>query len=289
MKQFALNKSIARLFVMSVDVDGWSSLLRFYSIAHDPSEADLQVNVVNGIEKLLHLFAEHDVKATFFVTGEMAKKHPDAIRMIMDDEHEIACHGLYHERNEYLLTREEQKASIEKATNIIENITGRKTLGFRAPCLRANQATLEVLNEIGYLYDSSFLPMLLPGYYGSLSFRFKPYYPSTKYSEFLEIPISTNPIIPLPFSGSWMRNLGLTWVKFGVRMLFNMKSSVMIYIHPRDVLDLPFVPEVPWHLYRNTGNCCLKMLDELLTFIDKIGGRTTRAMDLREHVLATKE
>jgi peptidoglycan/xylan/chitin deacetylase (PgdA/CDA1 family) len=265
---------------MSVDVDGWSSLLRFYSIAHDPSEVDLQVNVVNGIEKLLHLFKEHDVKATFFVSGEMAKKYADAIRTIIHDGHEIACHGLYHERNEYLLRREEQRATIEEATNIIENLTGRKPLGFRAPCLRANKTTLDLLNEKGYLYDSSFLPMFLPGYYGSLSFKFKPYFPSSKHSGILEIPISTNPIIPLPFSGSWMRNLGLTWVEFGIKMLFNMKSSVMIYIHPRDVLDLPLMPRVPWHVYRNTGNCCLKMLDELLSFVNKIGGRITRAVDL---------
>ena len=281
MRKYAENTSFVHRFAMSVDVDGWSSLLRFYSVDHNSSEAGLQVNVSDGILKLLNLFEKHGIKATFFVTGEMAEKHAEEIRAIIKNGHEVACHGLYHEKNECLLSKEEQRDRIEEATRIIEKVIGQQPVGFRAPCLRANRITLEVLDEIGYLYDSSFLPMFIPGYYGSLSFRFKPYYPFSKYSgELLEIPISTNPIIPLPLSASWMRNLGLIWVKFGIKMLFNMKSSVMFYIHPRDVLHLPLMSGVPWHVYRNSGNYCLKMLDELLGFVKNLGGRITRAMDL---------
>lgn len=65
MKLYSENTSFVHRFVMSV-VDGWSSLLRFYSIDHDPSGADRQVDVEDGIEKLLNLFEKHEVKTTFF-------------------------------------------------------------------------------------------------------------------------------------------------------------------------------------------------------------------------------
>ena len=267
-------------FIMSMDVDGWSSLLSFYSVVHDPSEADRQVDVEEAISKLLCLFEKHEVEATFFVTGEMAQKHADAIKKIIQDGHEVACHGLYHEKNECLLGREEQKARIEKATSIIRNITGQKPLGFRAPCLRANKTTLEIISEIGFLYDSSFLPMFIPGYYGSFSLKFRPFYFHANNGSLLEIPVSTNPIVPLPLGGSWMRNLGLSWVRFGIKTLFNLGYPVMFYIHPRDILSLPSMPGVPWHVYRKTGKHCLKMLDELLKYVKQLGGQTSRAIDL---------
>lgn len=287
MKQHPAPTSFANSFVMSMDVDGWSSLLRFYSITHNPSKADRQVDIEYGISKILCLLEKHGIKATFFVTGEMAQKHADAIKMIVHYGHEVACHGLYHEKNECLVGKEEQKKRIEKAASIIKSTTGQKPKGFRAPCLRANKATLGALSEIGFVYDSSFLSMFIPGYYGSLSFKFKPYY-ALPHSEILEIPISTNPIIPLPLSGSWMRNLGLSWVKFGIKTLFNLKCPVMFYLHPRDILSLPPNPGVPWHVYRNTGKYCLKMLDELLEYVKQSRGQTSRAIDLALEVKSAK-
>lgn len=272
---------LSHCFVMSVDVDSWSSLLRFYSIDHDPDEASRQVRDEAGVRKLLNLFQEHRIESTFFVPGEVAQSHPETIRTITDRGHEVACHGLYHGRNECLLAKRVQQDQIERAAKVIKSVTGKQPAGFRAPCLRANKATLEILDKMGFLYDSSFLPMFIPGYYGSLSLRSKPYYPFSKGCDgLLEIPISTNPIIPIPLSASWMRNLGLTWVKSGVSMLLKTKSPVMFYIHPRDVLDLPPVPGVPWHLYRNTGDHCMQMLDKLIKFAKRLGARMMSAADL---------
>jgi peptidoglycan/xylan/chitin deacetylase (PgdA/CDA1 family) len=284
MKSNSENISSSRRFVMSVDVDSWSSLLRFYSVDHNPSCADLQANVEDGLEKLLNLFEKHGVKATFFVPGEVAQKHFRTIKAIAEDGHEVACHGLSHEKNECVLCFEDQKARIEKATSIIESVTGTKPSGFRAPCLRANNATLQILNELEFSYDSSFLPMLIPNMYGSFSTKSKPYYPLSNNRGILEIPVSTNPIIPLPLSGSWMRNLGLSWIKLGTKMLFNLGHPVIIYIHPRDVVSLPSMPKVPWHVYRKTGNHCLKMLDELLGYVRLLGGKTLRAIDLASEI-----
>ena len=278
------NKLIDRCFIMSVDVDGWSSLLKFYSVNHEPSKADLQVSVEDGISRLLRLFEQHKIKTTFFVTGEMAQKHSEAIKMVRLFGHEIACHGLTHGKNECLLDRKEQERRIREATRIIEKNIGYRPRGFRAPCLRANKTTLEILDSCGYLYDSSIITTFIPGYYGTPFAPPNPYHPLSSEGSYklLEIPISVNPLIPLPLSGGWMRNLGLSWVKFGIKINFILGRIVLFYIHPRDVIPLPFVKGIPRHLYRNLGNQCIIMLDNIIKYAKVFGAKFKRAIDFAQ-------
>lgn len=280
------SKSLTHYFVMTVDVDGWSSLLSFYAVDHDSSQADAQVNVKAGIFRLLDLFEKHNILATFFVTGEMARKHSKVVRAIRQKGHEVACHGLIHGKNECLLSRIDQKRRIEEATSIIKEKIGVRPVGFRAPCLRANTDTMAVLLENDYLYDSSLIPTFIPGYYGHLNSSLRPYRLSLNFSdkgrtdELLEIPVSVNPIIPFPLSAAWMRNLGFSWVKFGVKMNFFFGNPVVFYVHPRDVLSLPKVKGVPWHVYRNVGFSAVKMLDGIIKYVKSLEAVFVRAVDL---------
>lgn len=274
-------------FVITVDVDGWSSLLSFYSVNHDPSEANAQVNVEEGISKLLSLFNKHNIQATFFVTGDMARKHSNNIvDDISREGHEVACHGLLHKKNECLIGLNEQRLRIGEATRIIETKTGVCPVGFRAPCLRSNKDTFTVLMENGYIYDSSIIPTFIPGYYGHLNLKFKPYWVSSNsysvenYKKILELPVSVNPLLPLPLSAGWMRNLGLSWVKFGIKTNLLFRNPVIFYIHPRDVLSLPRVEGVPSYVYRNVGSKSIEMMDHLLSYARSLNAVFVRAVDL---------
>jgi len=287
--------SLGHCFVMTVDVDGWSSLLRFYGVDHSASQADAQVNVETGVSRLLNLFEKHGILATFFVTGEMAGRHPGTVEVIDKKGHEVACHGLFHWKNECLLERIEQERRIEKATGIIEKITGNRPVGFRAPCLKANRDTFNILSENGYLYDSSIIPTFIPGYYGYLNPNFQPYWFSLNSPNkqepkiLLEIPVSVNPLLFIPLSAAWMRNLGARWVKFGTKMNFALRNPVVFYIHPRDVLSLPRVKGVPWHLYRNVGFSTIKMLDEVIRYASTLGAVFVRAADLAHAFYKARE
>jgi peptidoglycan/xylan/chitin deacetylase (PgdA/CDA1 family) len=279
-------KFASHKFIMTVDVDGWPSLLSFYGVAHDYSKAEPLENVEEGLQRLLDLFEKHQIFATFFTTGDMARMHPEMVRKIFKKGHEIACHGLLHLKDEYIVGRLEQEKRLKEATDIIEKVIGKRPIGFRAPCLRANEDTFELLSENGYLYDSSMIPTLIPGYYGYLSKDSKPHWllntsnHIVSEKRILEIPVSVNPILRVPLSAAWLRNLGASWVKLGVLLNLSFDNPVTLYVHPRDVLSLPVIKGVPWHLYRNVGLSTLRMLDEVLSYARNHGAAFVRASDL---------
>jgi hypothetical protein len=141
-------------------------------------------------------------KATFFVIGEVAEKIPDMVRSIGDEGYEVACHGLHHERFD-VLEPGEQIQRIELATRRITEALGVRPSGFRAPEHRANAATINALEKLQYLYDSSVLPrtpFMRPQAYKKWRFLFAPthpYFPSRTNiaqpgnSTLVELPVST--------------------------------------------------------------------------------------------------
>jgi len=107
-----------------------------------------------GLPRLLNVFDDFGVKATFFIPGEVAVRYPKEVKMIADRGHEIGCHGLEHELLAHL-TREEQKERLAKAKAILEETTGKTVTGFRMPEGEITEETLQVVKELGFTYSSS--------------------------------------------------------------------------------------------------------------------------------------
>jgi polysaccharide deacetylase family protein (PEP-CTERM system associated) len=115
-------------------------------------------------EKLLELLAVHDVRATFFVLGWVAERHPGLVRAIARAGHEVASHGYAHE----LVTAQTPatfREDVRKAKGLLEDILGLPVLGYRAPSVTITQDTswaFPILVEEGYVYDSSVSPNVAP-------------------------------------------------------------------------------------------------------------------------------
>ncbi len=111
--------------------------------------------VKKALPKIIDILDEMDVHSTMFVTGRTAELYPKIIKRASKN-HEIQCHTYNHEVLDEL-KKKDQMNSIQKCKEILELTTGKKIYGFRAPYLRFNEDTMEVLHELGFRYDSSIL------------------------------------------------------------------------------------------------------------------------------------
>ncbi len=135
--------------------------------------------VKHGTPKLLDLFERKGVKATFFVTGDCARKNPEMIKRIFDSGNEVGAHSLLHETvgdplfdlpGDNPLLPHEVEPRLKLNAEILENITGEKPVSFRSPRLMGSTAVIKALENLGFKVDASY-PMY---YYRE---QFEPYYP----------------------------------------------------------------------------------------------------------------
>lgn len=113
-----------------------------------------------GVYRLLEIFREHAVPATFFVPAWDAERIPELVETILAAGHEVAAHGYAHEDHSSL--EEAERDILEKAHQILTHLTGRAPVGWRAPGGRLSLRTLAHLVDLGYQYDASFYDDDLP-------------------------------------------------------------------------------------------------------------------------------
>ena len=142
---------------LSFDVEEHFQVSAFWSEARRQQWDQYESRVENNTRKLVELLDQHGTKATFFVLGWVAERHPDLVKLLVGQGHEIASHGYGHE----LVTTqspEQFRHDVRKAKNILENLTGSPVLGYRAPSFSITDESrwaLAILVEEGYCYDSS--------------------------------------------------------------------------------------------------------------------------------------
>jgi len=93
--------------------------------------------------KLLDLYAKYGIKTTFFYTGYIAKLYPEVVKMAADSGHEIGSHGKSHlkENGFDIMPYERQVRHLEYSKKLLEDISGKQVISFRAPALRVSPNT----------------------------------------------------------------------------------------------------------------------------------------------------
>lgn len=146
---------------MSVDVEDYFQVSAFANhVARDDWSA-LPSRVERNTDKVMQLFADRGVKATFFTLGWIAERHPALIRRIVDAGHELASHGFAHFRATDQ-TPDEFRADVRRTKMLLEEVGGVAVQGYRAASFSigaGNLWALEVLAEEGYHYSSSIYPV----------------------------------------------------------------------------------------------------------------------------------
>ncbi len=120
-----------------------------------------RARVCVNTKRLLDIFSEHDVRATFFVLGWVAERYPQLVRDIAWAGHEIASHGYSH-RLVYDQTPAAFREDVRRAKAVLELTSGTPVVGYRAPSYSVTARSLwalDILIEEGYQYDSSIFPI----------------------------------------------------------------------------------------------------------------------------------
>jgi len=147
-----------RIHALTIDVEDWyhPELVREHI-----DLAKAEGRVCDAIPIILDLLNKHQVKATFFILGEVAHRFPEVVRQIAREGHELGCHGMSH-RTLGDLGKVGFRKELQDFQNLMKEILGDVEIkGFRAPTFSLNEDTkwaLPLLREFGYSYDSSIFP-----------------------------------------------------------------------------------------------------------------------------------
>ena len=225
---------------MSVDVEDYFHVSAFSNTVDRRRWDRLESRVRQNTERLLALFERADMRATFFVLGWVADRHPELVRQIAAAGHEIASHGYGH-KLVYEQTPEEFREDIRRARYAIEATTGVPVLGYRAPSYSITTQSrwaLDVLVEEGYQYDASIYP-IRHDRYGIPDAPRHVHAIETYTGTIWEIPGSTVRLGPvnLPIGGGgYFRILPYEWTQWGIRRLnFIERRPAIFYLHPWEI------------------------------------------------------
>jgi len=212
--------------------------------------------VVSNTEKVLELLDRYEVKGTFFVLGQVAEKFPDLIKEISHRGHELGVHG-YNHLQFFRMTPDQAFQELSRAKKLIEDISGQKVYGHRAPAFSITldkKWGLDVIAEAGFEYDSSIMPIHgirygWPGFSKEISNIQTP-----KGHQLTEVPLSTITVFgkEIPVCGGGYLRLFPEWVT--VKAMKNIIKSrpAIIYLHPYE-LDTERYPEYYFQELKKCG------------------------------------
>jgi len=208
-----------------------------------PYLSDTFRGIEEGAPRLLELFAETGVRATYFTTSEVADRYPAAVRGLLDGGHELGCHGVTHTAFDRL-DAAAADWEIRHSAHVLRAFA--PVTSFRAPYLRFPDAFVPLLERHGFALDSS-----LAKY--KRSYR-APRRPTT----LTRVPASmTSSVLRLP---AFVRD---PW-------LASLRDPVVLFVHPWEFVDLTR-ERLRYDCRFRTGDVALGCLREVIAAFARRG------------------
>jgi len=224
--------------------------------------AETFVGLTSGLPILLDLFDRYRIPATFFATCDILEAFPKTRDLLA--RYEVGCHGLKHIR--LPATYQECLTEVSVATRCVAKLAS-KPKGFRAPFLSPPTFLADILNRLGYLYDSSLVASAFPGRYFSLGIPNKPYLASEKNirregDAMIEVPITATNLLRIPCGFSYLKNISFAW-----KLLLSGLDPIILYLHPHEFSNisskyLPF--HLKWTYGKKLGKEAVLLLERLI-------------------------
>lgn len=244
----------------TVDVEEWFHICGVGGALAPERWHALPSRVAENTDVLLDLLDRCGVRATFFVLGYVAERHPRLIGRIKAAGHEIGSHGHGHTRV-YDLSREEFSDDLDRSLAALTSCEAGPIPGFRAPEWSINDRSLwalDVLASRGFVYDSSMAPLRMVG---SVAYDQAIHRRITPSGAIVECPpsVARRAGQNIPFGGGW--GLRMSQPRSVLRELEARNragSPAVLWIHPWELDDDPPRVRLPWrqwvaHYFRLAG------------------------------------
>jgi polysaccharide deacetylase family protein (PEP-CTERM system associated) len=220
---------------LTVDVEDYFQVEAFSGVIDRQTWDQRECRIERNVDRILEMFSDAGVHATFFTLGWIAERYPSVVHKIVEAGHELASHGLAHHRADSQDTREFLK-DVMRSKNILQDIGGVPVNGYRAASFSINKRNLwafDVLDLAGYRYSSS----LYPARYIPEAPQFA-FYP-VQGSSFVEIPITSVQRfgLGLPCGGGGFFRLLPYWLSAqSIRLVARReKKPLVFYFHPWEI------------------------------------------------------
>ena len=217
-------------------------------------EEGMKVSVI-GTNRILDVLKRNGVRATFFCTGNFAEHAPEVMKRIMDEGHEVACHGVDH--------WQPADTDFARSKEIVERVTGQTVYGYRQP--RMFPVLESEIRRVGYSYNSSLNPAFIPGRYMHLT------EPRTWFMKdgVMQIPASVTPWLRFPLFWLSLHNLPQWLYHWLTRRTLNHDGYFVTYFHPWEFYELKEHPELkmPFIIRNHSGQQMTERLDSLIKML----------------------
>jgi len=242
---------MAMVNALTVDVEEWYMSPTLASCAPPENWERMESRVVPQTRRVLELLEHFGVRATFFVVGLVAERHPDLVREIQAAGHEIGSHGHSH-----VLAYRQDPATfaqeLDRSLALLHEITGRKVLGHRAcaySVTRKSMWVLDILASRGLCYDSSVVPFstFQSGMPGAPRFAYR--YQGAEEGALWEFPPSTfrlaGNVLPL-VGGFYLRAMPFELFRWGMKQVNREGHPAVVGFHPWELDPGQPVLPAPW-------------------------------------------
>lgn len=226
----------------------------------------------NGFNKILDLLKKNEIRATLFTTLKFAENFPTLIGRAINENCEIALHGYSHKHRYKKMPQKEALKYLSLAKKSLEENFKIKIRGFRAP--QMSHPSYKLLKKIGIEYDSSYHPTYVPGHYN--------YFFKTRKIHLDQdvkiIPVSVTPLIRLPFSWVWFRNMPLIYSKMCTSLNLTNTNYINLYFHSWEFVSLnnqKYNKNISPLIIKNTGKQLHSKLQKYIQWCKKTSIKST--------------
>ena len=224
--------------ILSLDIEDWYHVDYFAR-----KKCDRTYSMLDGLDGYLKIIESHQIPSSFFVLGEIIPKIKTKLQEISQLGHDIGSHGQSHIRP-LTISTEEFESEVSSCKKELENVLGKEVSGYRAPCFSLDRARLDILKQVGYLYDSSRILFGDHPLYGEIDMSGFTKCSSEVYrhEDFFEFQLSTLALggkqIPVS-GGGYLRIFPWLLMKNLLSKYLKQEELYVMYIHPFETSSLP--------------------------------------------------